>query len=146
MPIIEWDNKYSVGNEEIDAHHKHLVQLLNKAYDHSVHPGTVEEFDQALKEIADYAAYHFACEEQWMSNTSYPGLEEHKEEHKLFAGKISDIQASRSGADGSSQPDLLLLLINWFTRHILVTDHNYRHYLSDNANGFSIYLMKRTVF
>uniref|UniRef100_C6E9L5 Uncharacterized protein n=1 Tax=Geobacter sp. (strain M21) TaxID=443144 RepID=C6E9L5_GEOSM len=33
MPIVAWDVSLSVGNDVIDEHHRHLVGLLNKAYD-----------------------------------------------------------------------------------------------------------------
>ena len=77
MPIVEWEEKYLLGVEQFDAHHKHLVGLLNKVYEmfllNDVAEGKLQEI---LDSLAEYANYHFDQEEfnqvRWFSSTDVP--------------------------------------------------------------------------
>lgn len=147
MPIVNWDDRFKVGNKEVDEHHQHLVGLLNKTYDYLTSAAPIEKLKEVVKELDDYATYHFTCEEHWMLESSYPHFADHKREHETFREKIGELQ--RQGeTEGHFSLTLLIFLINWFTTHILSTDSNYHHYVANNhsSNTVNIRLMKRTIF
>ncbi|QWV94904.1 bacteriohemerythrin [Geomonas oryzisoli] len=130
MPIIEWKNCYVVGIQEIDQHHQSLVQYLNKTYDHfrEGHP-----LDPSVLEILiDYSMQHFGCEERWMENSSYPKLGPHKEEHRQFRTKISQLK-KKQALDTKASVELLWFLCNWVTHHIRETDADFGRYLNSQS-------------
>jgi hemerythrin len=135
MPIVEWDDRFLLGNQEIDRHHEHLVELLNRTYDYFTGDATLEQIQGVITELSDYADYHFDCEEQWMSDTSYPQRAEHKIEHEIFVRRIIEIQNGLYKNHKDLAFDLLVLLTNWFTKHILTTDSNYGHFVAANSNA-----------
>jgi hemerythrin len=134
MPIVDWDDRFLLGNQEIDQHHRHLVELLNKTYDYFTNDAPLEKIEGVINELADYANYHFNCEEQWMSETAYPDIAEHKIEHDIFIRRITEIQNGLYKNKKDLAFDILVLLTNWFTKHILTTDSNYGHFVVSNSN------------
>ncbi|HBG06424.1 MAG: hemerythrin [Geobacteraceae bacterium GWC2_58_44] len=126
MPIIEWNVSYLLGIHEIDQHHEHLVQLINKAYDQFRCGADIEP--SFVDELVDYAGMHFACEEGWMTESSYPKFVEHKEEHKLFNCRILELQNKSKTSSGISV-ELLWFLCNWVTHHMRETDAEFGRYV-----------------
>lgn len=126
MPIVEWKDCYVVGIPEIDQHHESLVQYLNKTYDH-FREG--HQLDPSVLEILiDYSMQHFGCEERWMENTSYPALDSHREEHRQFRAKITELRETH-GLDTDSSVELLWFLCNWVTYHIRERDAEFGRFL-----------------
>ena len=126
MPIIEWNVSFLLGIQEIDRHHKHLVQSLNKTYD-QFKEGT--EIDLSfLEELIDYSAHHFGCEEGWMKKTSYPKLAAHKEEHELFTSRVFEFKKDYKRNENISV-ELLWFLCNWVTHHIRETDAEFGRFV-----------------
>src|SRR6185369_16889118 len=64
MPIMQWNVRYLVGIQEIDQHHKHLVELLNKTYDEFREGAEIEK--STIDELVDFSGYHFSYEERLM--------------------------------------------------------------------------------
>ena len=126
MPIIEWNMRYLIGIREIDQHHKHLVELLNKAYDEFRKGNNIEQ--SVVDELVDHAGYHFTCEERWMAESSYPKLAEHKDEHELFTSRILEFQ-SKYRKNESVSVEILWFLCNWVTHHILETDAKFGQFI-----------------
>lgn len=36
MPLFAWRESYSIGNEELDHHHRTLFSIMNRLYDSSL--------------------------------------------------------------------------------------------------------------
>lgn len=125
MPIVQWNMNLLTGIQEIDLHHKHLVELLNETYDEfrekeSIAPTLIDE-------LTDYASYHFACEERLMEESSYPKLGDHRKEHEAFRSRIGELRkAHRSKA--AISVELLWFLCNWINHHIRETDAEFGRY------------------
>ena len=130
MPIVEWNDSYLVGIEDIDQHHRHLVQLLNDTYDAFTDGSHQEKLGGVLDELIDYATYHFACEERWMQDSSYPGLSVHREEHERFIGRIVEIQKDFHARRANLTLEVLSFLKNWLTSHILQNDAGYGRFVA----------------
>ncbi|MGC8720293.1 MAG: hemerythrin domain-containing protein, partial [Thermodesulforhabdaceae bacterium] len=62
MPLIRWDESLSVGIAEIDDQHKRLVNMINELYDAMLQKKGKAVLSQIIKEMAEYAAVHFATE------------------------------------------------------------------------------------
>ena len=95
MPLIEWDERFSVKHEMIDSHHQHLVDLLNRTYDDFTSGAPAESLGNVIHDLLNYATYHFITEERSMAENGFPDLAEHREEHSRFVLKIVRSSGSR---------------------------------------------------
>jgi hemerythrin len=120
MPVIVWNYRFLLGIQEIDQHHKHLVDLLNKTYNEFTERKAVGYLGCVIDELVDYSHYHFDCEERWMIETSYPDLEIHRAEHEIFAKRAAEFKLTHQQND--TYVEILSFLSNWVTHHILETD------------------------
>lgn len=126
MPIIEWTEAYSVGVDRLDADHKRLIDIINRIDE-------VERSNRsvswAIAELADYARYHFAREEQMMTEAGYGEAAPHRERHLEFLAWLRSVQVSLKVAPDVQfhlGDDLRDYLVRWLTEHILVEDMKYK--------------------
>ena len=138
MPIVEWNETFSVKIEEIDGHHRHLVDLLNKLYDEFASGSLPGELGTVLDELVDYATYHFSCEERRMGEASYPELPEHRAEHERFISRVNEIQADFLHQEAGVYLETLAFIKNWLTGHILETDARFGRYAASRAGGTGV--------
>ena len=133
MPILEWDDDFSVHRQEFDDHHKYLLKLLNKTYDGFICGTDESELLQILEEMLKYAEYHFSAEEQWMEQHDYPRLDKHRGEHKYFVGRVGDLHREFIQGHSSLSLEVLTFLKSWLSTHILGSDDDYGRFLVDNG-------------
>ena len=138
MPIVEWNNSFTIGVEPFDEHHKHLVHLLNNSYDAFVLGVPTGKLAATLNELFEYASYHFASEKIWMLEHSYPKLEEHLEEHNFFVQRLKEIQEDYRQGNSSASLDIVVFLKDWLIDHILKSDAEYSNFISTQETATSI--------
>ena len=75
LPILNWDEKFSVGFKLIDEQHKVLFVLYNKIVTVKQNPRSDSdptiEFTQILGELNNYIRVHFLTEEEVMKMYHY---------------------------------------------------------------------------
>jgi len=67
MPIVEWDDAFSVGIEKIDEQHKKFFSIINRVYD-TIQVVQNRRIGSILKDLQEYVMHHFLTEESWMKN------------------------------------------------------------------------------
>lgn len=122
--FLEWSDDLSVGIEEIDAQHKELVGLVNKVYD-GIQAGDRLQVNQVLMDLIAYTRTHFAVEESLMRLLHYPAYEAHKALHEALVDRVMDIKARVELEQAEVGEDLMELLKDWLTQHILHEDKLY---------------------
>ena len=122
MPIREWEDAYSLGIEQIDKHHQHLLVLLNATYDMLFGHGYKVEIEKLIDELIDYATYHFAAEEQLMSRTNYVDMVEHVKQHEHFIQLITTYHQEFTDGRKTLSLELVVFLMDWFLEHITKSD------------------------
>lgn len=130
MAFMEWSEALSVGFEEIDDDHKHLLDLINKlheAVDKGHNTGIVSEL---LEELLSYTSWHFRHEERLMQTFDDPSFLEHKVEHEKLAAAVAQKKRSLAQGDPAVARDLLPFLRDWLTGHILETDRKTGQFLA----------------
>lgn len=128
----EMNEDYLLGVERMDIQHARLLELMdevnsllkdeNKLY-------KCADIRTILAGIKEYTKMHFTDEEQYMEETGYEGLAEHKKLHEAFATKVDEFDAhvselSLNTQDGMIQ-ELLEYLIDWLQKHICEEDRKY---------------------
>ena len=124
--IFEWDNSFSVANEEIDQQHKMLFDLANSIGDDL----NQQRIKKNIIVLHKYTREHFAAEEQMMQRISYPKFEEHKELHKDLIIKLNTISA-QPFEDDESVYDFITFVYDWLTHHMLNKDMGFIRFAQD---------------
>ena len=125
MPLLEWNNKYSVKVERIDAQHKNLIEIINNLHD-SLRENTFhEELRKIYSELVEYTEYHFTTEEMYLEKAGYEDLENHKKQHARFVKKLKRLQSRCNEGKEAIAVELSGFLSNWIIEHILHSDMEY---------------------
>jgi hemerythrin len=142
MKRFEMTEDLLTGVEDIDSHHRRLLELGNKVIDPSAIKTDGVIFKEALTFLSDYVIYHFAAEEYVMALADYPHYEHHRQWHERFRSEISNY-ANLVRADGITK-DLMLKVSfaveNWLLEHIRITDRELGNFLKQQGNPAFVHL------
>jgi diguanylate cyclase (GGDEF)-like protein/hemerythrin-like metal-binding protein len=110
-----WSTAHSVGIQEIDEQHMHLAGLID-ALSAALRDGAAAgAVTTALREMIDYAAFHFATEEQLMTRFQVATLPQHRDAHRRL---LDDIRHLGVDGDVPSVSLVLRYLREWLVRHV----------------------------
>ena len=130
MPLMEWNDKLSVGVREIDEDHKRLIAMLNELFDAMQLGHGKEVLTKTLDGMILYTRTHFAREEKYFEVYSYPDAAAHKAQHDALTKQVLEIQAKyRAGATTVLSLEVLSFLRSWLLKHIMATDKQYGAFL-----------------
>ena len=134
MPLVEWNEKLSVGVSIIDDEHKKLVGMLNELYDAMQARHSEEALGEVLDGLVAYTTHHFNHEEALFAKTGYAAAAEHEKEHADLARHVLDVQKKyQEGDTGTLSAEVLNFLRKWLLTHIMASDKKFGLYLK--ANG-----------
>jgi len=122
MELFKWYKKYSVNNEELDNHHKTLINIINRLYNAILDKDTTNCYDLIVDELISYTDYHFTAEEQYMNKIGYKEIERHISEHKYFTQRILHLKNEINNKDSEVNKELMLFLGNWIVHHVMYED------------------------
>jgi hemerythrin len=123
MPLMEWNDKLSVGVAMIDSDHKHLVGLVNELHDAVKAAKGKEVLGKVLDGLVSYTKTHFGREEVEMAKFSYPKSSEHIREHTNLTKQVLDVQAKyKAGNNAILSMEVLAFLRDWLLKHIQASD------------------------
>lgn len=123
MPIIEWRDEFSTGDDAVDHEHRELIELINGLYDAMAEGRPTGETLDALGEVFARISAHFALEEHQMRDAAYSGYPAHKESHEELLDDIRDIMdAYEVGAFAAERKAFGARLRDWFVDHFKTHD------------------------
>ncbi|MBI5045517.1 MAG: hemerythrin family protein [Candidatus Niyogibacteria bacterium] len=136
MPLLTWEQKNSVGVRELDDQHKKLFSIINRLYD-SMHTGKdIVELNSVLKEMIDYADYHFSMEEKYFDLFNFEEKVTHIAKHRAFDKKAAEFMGRNMLGDPTLSFFVLDFLEDWWLGHINNTDKRYTKCFNDHGlNG-----------
>ncbi len=128
MDKFVWDDeKFGIGHELIDHHHRVLMDIVNSLIDLSLQGSPSKaDYIQLVMKISDYSHYHFRAEEGILSSIEYPEFERQQDEHLAFSEKASLLVTS---CDLEQLNHTARFLKQWLEHHILVEDMKFKPYL-----------------
>jgi hemerythrin len=129
MPLIEWNNAFSVEIQKIDEQHMKFFSIINLLYDAVLQGKGGEVVGSVLKELQQYVIFHFKSEESWMKMYNYPDLNNHKLEHQEAIQKVNKLVLEYERGQQTVDIELLKFLSDWLQNHILQVDRNYIPYI-----------------
>lgn len=128
---LEWSEKLSINNREIDDQHKELFARVNKLIDAMNQRKGKEEVANTIKFLETYVIEHFGTEERYMASVNYPNMTSHKQQHVDFKGRFGEIKKKFDEGGPSS---ILAIQINsqlggWLLTHIPTIDKELARYI-----------------
>ena len=129
-PIFEWNEDLILGNETIDEHHRHLVELLNSAHESFIYGMRQGGLKRMVAELVAYTDYHFAAEEAIMQDHQYPDRDAHIQEHETFRQKAMEMHEKYRKDHLPAYLEITVFLLEWLFAHINVTDRSVFEYLA----------------
>lgn len=131
MPLITWDETYSVNIREIDDQHKKLFNLINILCDAMREGRDNDVLGRVLSELIDYTVYHFDTEERLFKKHGYPEYKHHKKEHDNLTRQAVELRDKfNSDGYGMLSLEVLIFLKDWMKNHVMVTDKKYASFLN----------------
>jgi hemerythrin len=125
MPLLTWNDAYSVNDEELDSHHKKLMSILNSLYGECLEVDIENCVGPKMDELLAYADYHFKAEEQYMREIEYFEIDDHIEMHKAFAFKLGEMKLVPHTSELELTRELIVFIGKWLLRHVLEEDKKY---------------------
>jgi hemerythrin len=93
------------------------------------------EIANVLDRLVDAARGHFAREEAMMSLDEYPLLEPHRETHLELIKLLEALAVQVSAGEIKVNPELIVALWEWESRHIDTSDREYAEYFKKQHIG-----------
>jgi hemerythrin len=125
MPLLEWNETYSVGVTRFDDQHKKLFALINSLNDAMKAGKSKEALGDILKGLIDYTATHFAAEEKMMNEHEYLQANAHKNEHAKLVKQVLELQGNYKAGKAMLSLEVMSFLKDWLYNHIMGTDKKY---------------------
>ena len=129
MPLVEWNDSFSVQNAEMDKQHQHLFWLLNQLHDAMGKGKGRGILPNVLDELLQYTQVHFAAEEALMQKHNYPGFVIHKRQHEDLIARVAKLHKQFLVGDFSASMQTRDLLKEWLSEHIKGSDQKYGIFL-----------------
>ena len=128
---IEWSDTLSMSHPEIDTEHQYFLGLVNQLNKIILS----QQQDRAAIErimglLLEDAIVHFACEEQILTENTYPATQEHAQFHAEIINKckqaLKEIQSTHNRAVWVKEG---LGIKNLLVAHLLNEDTKYIEYI-----------------
>jgi hemerythrin len=131
---MAWNDKLSVGIDEIDADHKKIIAIINELFD-GINAGCSKNLlEGILDQLVEYTQIHFAREKQLFAVTAYSEAEAHEREHaKMEAWALKTRAEFKAGTLAAPSLEVMNYLKDWLFEHILISDLQYAPYLKAMA-------------
>ena len=130
IQFIVWKDEYGVGHSELDAHHRHLIEVINTLYEIATAGASETQLDEMMREIDAYAIRHFQTEEEILAGSGYPHLSQQQKAHEAYVRKVDELKRSFFLPVGGLSQEILQFLKNWWLTHIVMMDKEYSAYVS----------------
>lgn len=125
MKLITWKDEYKLGIVDIDTQHQKMFQIINNLFARMTQSEAQNEIPAILKELTDYAEYHFATEEKYFTKFQYPAKDEHMLMHTAYKNEVAKFISKQVGNIYTLPYEIIDFLENWWINHIQNADKKY---------------------
>jgi hemerythrin len=133
MSTIDWDESLSIGVELIDEQHKKWIGHIRNVQAAIEARRGMPHIASTLDFLLNYTEFHFSSEEKSMSETGYPGLENHKAKHEKLKGTLDNLieDFNEDGITEILSEAIGTFLGNWLRNHIRDVDQAFAAFLKE---------------
>jgi hemerythrin-like metal-binding protein len=137
--LIEWSDELSVGIDEIDEDHKHLVAIVNNFHEVFRNDASKDATLKALSEIADYTTWHFEHEEKLMYKHKFPRLTQHQHQHATLLKDLGILIADFENGRADISQATMDFLREWLLVHLQNEDYELGIWVRRNRSSSEIF-------
>jgi hemerythrin-like metal-binding protein len=127
--LIEWKDRYSVGNDGIDDDHKKIIEIINNLHSNLKNFSEQDVIKDIIARLFEYTQYHFAREESILEKANYPDLEKHRAVHRSLTEKTQELTDQLMHNSQGVPLRTMSFLKDWWIDHIIVMDLKYKKYI-----------------
>ncbi len=131
--MFEWNDKFSVGIDEIDKQHQRLFTIGKEVDDLLKYSNLSNKYVaimEKVNELMEYTQYHFDYEEKMLEAKDYPDIGEQKEQHMKFIHYLVGIEITKNTDQQEVQlREILLFISKWIVDHITSLDKAYSDHM-----------------
>lgn len=134
----EFDDSLVTGNEMIDSQHKELIGKINGLLESCELGRDKIAAVKTLEYLADYTEFHFGEEEKLQEEIGYPGIEQHKKEHKKLIQVVEELHEMLEEEEGPTDAFVAQVnenVIQWLYKHIKGFDRSVAEYKNMRGNS-----------
>jgi hemerythrin-like metal-binding protein len=134
MLKVNWGPDLALGITVIDAQHHHFVDLLNQYYQAIENNQEKEVLAGFLENLSQYATEHFATEERYFAQFSFPGRVDHIKAHQDLMARLAIMIGSfEQGEVETVAMGLSNFLTDWLEHHLKEMDRLYVDCFHENG-------------
>lgn len=122
MALFIWTDLLATGNEQVDEDHRELVGKVNGVLESIARREPGASLGLALTELTAFTREHFQREEDAMTLSGYPHLEEHSAEHAHLLSQLGSVAERLKSGDSVDSMEIYNLLTRWLIDHIVNFD------------------------
>lgn len=130
---IAWGSAMTVGDESIDADHRHLVALINDFEAAVAGPVEHQRAATVLLALAEHTADHFRREEELQFQARYPYYESHRRTHRDVLARLTALTEDYARSGGMARDEMIGsvagFLKDCLAEHILQSDLRMKPYV-----------------
>jgi len=128
---IEWSEMLSMLNPQIDAEHKHIIELVNELNDAIASPRRDKaDIVRIMGLILEDSVAHFGHEENLFIVKGYPEVFVHSQSHAALVSTLEQSLKEIQNTEFSSQwLEIGLTIRDQFVGHVVNEDIRYVEYL-----------------
>ena len=130
MSLIEWNDEFNLGIEEVDSEHRDLVALINALHEAMLAGTGRVDIVEGISEIYTLVSKHFQREEAFMRETRYLAYAEHKEDHEVLLDDLREIMEQVRSGGHYAETRLSDDLQYWFSEHFRTHDARLHQHVS----------------
>lgn len=127
-----WTDELSINVKEIDAQHRHLMDLINEFDQAARIEKGIESCHDIGEDFLRYAKVHFAFEEDLMKKFKYDQRRIHEEEHERFVLAAATLLSFSDDKDNSPE-NISEFLRLWLQDHIANFGIQFGNYLNERS-------------
>jgi len=121
---IAWNDSFKLGNEQVDAQHKRLFELLSVLVGQCMDGSNTEKLKETLDFLVEYTVQHFYDEESIQVQYNFPEYRKHKQLHEDFKKVVGGLvqRFTESGSSVELSNDVNKIIVRWLIGHIQQED------------------------
>lgn len=133
MALMQWSDKLTINNVEIDKQHQTLVGMVNDLHEAMRSGKGKDMLKLILSRLVNYTKTHFATEERLMHQHHYPDNASHRLKHDLLTKQALDLNNKVQQGQSALTLEVMEFLKHWLEDHILQTDKQLALFLTQRG-------------
>jgi len=125
MAYINWSDRYTVGNPQLDSQHEELFRLINELHQAILARRGREYLAELFEGLGRYVEQHFSAEESHMRRLNHGQINLHQDQHRIFIDTVAELRRKHEGGGGHVGVEAIDFLTRWLIDHIMDWDRRY---------------------